>query len=56
MNGDEEAGLEDVKRAAADPAAEKEILRLVEELRSAGYFDTAKEIEALLAQGLETNL
>jgi len=56
MNGDEEAGLDDVKRAAADPAAGPGIRRLADELRAAGYFDTAEEVKAILSQDPTQNL
>lgn len=56
MNGDETAGLEDVRRALAALVPEREVRRLIEDLQAAGYFDTAREIEILLAQSPVQNL
>lgn len=50
MNGEDVAGLEDVRQAIAAMVPDADVQRLISELRLAGYFDTAKEVEILLAQ------
>ena len=48
LNGDTSSGLDDLRLAVADAAAKEPILKLVLELKAAGYFDVAVEVENML--------
>ena len=50
LNGDTGSGMSDLRLAVLDEPAKDAILKLVLELKAAGYFDVASEVESIITE------